>query len=86
MRGLDEVQLNLVGGGPSGIELPQLNPERPNLLALRGDLRLLSLNSANTQLTYHSAWVETDGQPYLTLIAAPTFVKHFPNPLLKIAP
>ena len=70
VRGLDEVSLNLVGGGPRGIGSGQLSPDAPiNWNAMRGDLELLQLSAKSTSVKYYSGWVDAAKlQPYLTVV------------------
>ena len=86
VRGLDEVELNLIGGGAIGI-----NSGRPNddfifdTKALRGDLELLELTKNTTKVQYYSAWVEDNLlQPYLTIVPKSQSSSSQPNPLLEI--
>ena len=85
IRGLDEVELNMFGGGPMGIGS---EPDKDYIFdhnAIRGDLELLELTENNTKVKYYSAWVEDSLlQPYLTLVPHDIPAKTKPNPLLKI--
>lgn len=83
VRGLDEVSLNLVGGGPRGIGSGQLSPEVPiNWNAMRGDLELLELSPKSTSVKYYSGWVdEAKLQPYLKVVPQARSQNPQPNPL-----
>ena len=86
VRGLDEVELNLVGGGATGISSGQPNDDFIfDTKALRGDLELLELTKNTTKVKYYSAWVD-DGllQPYLTIVTQSRSASSQPNPLLEI--
>lgn len=85
-RGFDEVNLNLVGGGPRGI-----NDGEPNAdyifdnRAIRGDLELLELTESNTKLKHYSAWVDDNLlRPYLTIAPQARPNETQLNPLLEI--
>jgi hypothetical protein len=85
VRGLDEVSLNLVGGGPQGIGSGQLSPQAPiNWNAMRGDLELLQLSPKSTSVKYYSGWVDEVIQPYLTVVAQEKPQNPQPNPLEAI--
>ncbi|MCC5638381.1 hypothetical protein LC593_21590 [Nostoc sp. CHAB 5844] len=86
VRALDEVSLNLVGGGPSGIGSGQLNPEvRINWNAMRGDLELVDISPKSTSVKYYSGWVDSEKlQPYLTVVPQTRLQNPQPNPLLKV--
>jgi len=86
VRALDEVSLNLVGGGPSGIGSGQLNPEVPiNWNAMRGDLELVDISPKSTSVKYYSGWVDSEKlQPYLTVVPQTRPQNPQPNPLLKV--
>ncbi|MEA5506622.1 hypothetical protein VB735_26680 [Halotia wernerae UHCC 0503] len=83
VRGLDEVSLNLVGGGPRGIGSGQLSPDVPiNWNAMRGDLELLNLSPKSTSVKYYSGWIdEAQIQPYLTVVPQEQLQNPQPNPL-----
>ena len=88
IRSLDQVELNLVGGGVMGIR-----PEQPNddyifdTNAIRGDLELLELTKNSTKVQHYSAWVEDSFlQPYLTIIPQSSSSQSQPNPLLSYKP
>ena len=86
VRGFDEVELNLVGGGAIGINSGQPNNDYIfDTKALRGDLELLELTKKNTKVKYYSAWVEDNSlQPYLTIVPQSQSSQLQPNPLLEI--
>ncbi|WGV23782.1 hypothetical protein [Halotia branconii] len=87
VRGLDEVSLNLVGGGPQGIGSGELSPNIPiNWNAMRGDLELLNLSPQSTSVKYYSGWVdEAQLQPYLTVVPQERSLNPQPNPLTALA-
>jgi hypothetical protein len=63
LRGFDQVSLNLLKGGPSGI-VNSNNPQ--DIMAIRGDLKI-----SQQTIEYYSGWVEdTLLKPYLTVIPA----------------
>ena len=85
VRGLDEVEFNMFGGGPTGIGSEPNTDYIFDHKALRGDLELLELTENTTEVNYYSAWVEdTSLQPYLTLIPHNIPAQTKPNPLLEI--
>ena len=86
VRGLDEVELNLVGGGALGISSGQPNDEYIfDINTLRGDLQILELTKNTTKVNYYSAWVEDSLlQPYLTIVPEVKSTDFLPNPLLEI--
>ena len=86
VRGLDEVELNLVGGGAVGISSGQPNDDYIyDMNALRGDLELLELTKDTTKVKHYSAWVEDSLlQPYLTIVPRVRPSESQPNPLLEI--
>ncbi|MGB3300422.1 MAG: hypothetical protein WBA76_19335 [Phormidesmis sp.] len=86
-RGLDEVSLNLVGGGPYGLVS---SSARSGLMfdhkAIRGDFDLLDLTLEGTTVRYYAGWVNSDQltvYPSLRPVIAPQQPK--PNPLTKMA-
>ncbi|MBD2437705.1 hypothetical protein [Nostoc sp. FACHB-110] len=83
VRSLDEVSLNLSGGGPQGIGSGQLNPEVPlNWNAMRGDLELVEISAKSTSVKYYSGWVDSAKlQPYLTVVPQTRPQNPQPNPL-----
>ncbi|WP_144427377.1 hypothetical protein [Nostoc piscinale] len=86
IRALDEVSLNLVGGGPQGIGSGEFKPELPmNWNAMRGDLELLDISPKSTSVKYYSGWVDSEKlQPYLTVVPQTRPQNPQPNPLLKV--
>lgn len=88
VRGLDEVELNLVGGGVTGISSGQANNDYIfDTNALRGDLELLELTKNRTKIKHYSAWVEDSLlQPYLTIVPKMLSAENQTklNPLLDI--
>ena len=86
VRGLDEVELNLVGGGAVGISSGQPNNDYVyDMNALRGDLELLELTKDRTKIKYYSSWVDDSLlQPYLTIVPKVRDSESQPNPLLEI--
>ena len=86
VRGLDEVELNLFGGGAMGIGSNE--PDNDYIFdhnAIRGDLELLKLTEDASEVKHYSAWVEeTSIQPYLTIIPHRQSPNLQPNPLLEI--
>ncbi|MDJ0648804.1 MAG: hypothetical protein QNJ60_08865 [Xenococcaceae cyanobacterium MO_188.B19] len=86
VRGLDEVELNLVGGGAIGISSGQPNDEYIfDMNTMRGDLEILELTKNTTKVNYYSAWVEDNLlQPYLTVVPEVKSSQSLPNPLLEI--
>ncbi|MBD2501155.1 hypothetical protein [Anabaena azotica] len=85
VRALDEVSLNLSGGGPRGLGSGQLRPDAPiNWNTMRGDLELLNLSAKSTNVKYYSAWVDDAKiKPYLTVIPQERPQNPQPNPLAK---
>ncbi len=83
VRALDQVALNLVGGGPQGIRSGEFLLDAPmSWYTMRGDLELLELSTESTRLKYYSGWVdETKLQPYLTVIQQELPQNPEPNPL-----
>lgn len=88
VRGLDEVALNLVGGGPHG--LIKSNSQTGfsfDHSAIRGDFDLISLEPDSTKVRYYSGWIDGDKltvYPRIVPTRKPENAK--PNPLTKIAP
>lgn len=87
VRGFDEVGLNLVGGGPSGIGSDELDPNTGrNLNALRGDFDLLNLSKTSTSVKYYSGWVDEDKVNLsLTVVPHELAKNPQPNPLTSFA-
>ena len=86
VRGLDEVELNLFGGGAMGIGSNEPNDDYIfDHNAIRGDLELLKLTKDASEVKHYSAWVEeTLLQPYLTIVPHRRSPQMQPNPLLEI--
>ena len=86
IRGLDEVPLNMFGGGPMGIGSQIPNDDYIfDINTIRGDLELLELTKDTTKVRHYSAWVEDNLlQPYLTIVPQSKPTESQPNPLLKI--
>ena len=85
VRGLDEVELNMFGGGPMGIGSEATQDYIFDHKAIRGDLELLELTENTTKVKHYSAWVEdTLLQPYLTLVPHNIPAQTKPNPLLEV--
>ncbi len=86
-RGLDEVSLNLVGGGPYGLVSSSARSGLTiNNNAIRGDFDLLGLTSEGTKVRYYSGWVNSDKlevYPSLSPVMPPQQIK--PNPLTEMA-
>ncbi len=92
-RGLDEVSLNLVGGGPYGLvssSAQSAQSAQGGLTldndAIRGDFDLLDLTLEGTKVRYYSGWVNSDKlevYPSLRPVTQPQQIK--PNPLTKMA-
>jgi hypothetical protein len=82
-RGLDEVALNLVGIGPSGIGSNEVQGNnRPETYALRGDLELLNLTQQSTRVKHYSGWVDDDNiNLSLTVVPQERPENPQPNPL-----
>ena len=86
-RGLDEVSLNVFGGGPYGLVA---SSDRGGLTfdsnAIRGDFDLLDLTQEGTKVRYYSGWVNSDKlevYPSLRPVRPPKQIK--PNPLTEMA-
>ena len=86
-RGLDEVSLNLVGGGPYGLVSSTTgNGLRFNHNAIRGAFDLLSLTAEGTKVRYYSGWVNADElEVYPALERVTRSREAKPNPLTKMA-
>lgn len=87
VRGFDQVGLNYVGGGPSGIGPTEVDAEgRVDVNTIRGDLELLKLTDNSTDLKYYSGWVEEDLlKPYLTVVPQQRPETTQVNPLKAVA-
>ena len=86
-RGLDEVSLNLAGGGPYGLVSSRVQGGLTlDNDAIRGDFDLLDLTVEGTKVRYHSGWVNSDKlevYPSLRPVTLPKQIK--PNPLIEMA-
>ncbi|MEL6158341.1 MAG: hypothetical protein AAFR18_03895 [Cyanobacteria bacterium J06627_32] len=86
-RSLDEVALNLVGGGPYGlVDSTSRSGFNFDNNAIRGDFDLLSLTNDETKVRYYSGWVEGDEievYPTVKPVEPPAEIK--PNPLVEKA-
>lgn len=86
-RGMDEVGLNLVGGGPYGLVSSAASSGlRFDHNAIRGAFDLLALTPQETKVRYYSGWVDTEDlevYPRLEPVKRPK--KMNPNPLTEIA-
>ena len=87
VRGLDEVAMNAVGGGPRGIGSNRGGGNRPlNSNAMRGDFDLLNLSRKSTRVKYYSGWVdEANIKLYLTVVPQERPDASRPNPLEALA-
>lgn len=87
VRGLDEVALNLVGGGLRGISPSRVDPNLPiNSYAIRGNFDLLNLSRKSTSVKYYSGWVDdTNIKLYLTTVPQQRPDAPQQNPLEAIA-
>ena len=86
-RSLDEVALNLVGGGPYGLIASNIQTGLSfDHYAIRGDFDLLSLKPDGTQVRYYSGWVEgKDLKAYPTIVEVDPIAAVGPNPITSIA-
>ena len=86
-RGLDEVALNLVGGGPYGlVASSSRNGLDFDHNAIRGEFDLLDLTREATKVRYYSAWVDADDlEVYPTVVADTPPKKIESNPLTALA-
>lgn len=86
-RSLDEVALNLVGGGPYGLVTSNSrNGFDLDSNAIRGEFDLISLTPESTKVRYYSGWIESEGLTvYPTVVPAETTEQAAPNPLTEIA-
>ncbi len=87
VRGLDEVAMNMVGGGPRGIGSDRRERNSPpDSNAIRGDFDLLNLSRKSTSVKYYSGWVdEANIKLYLTIVPQERLEASRPNPLEAIA-
>lgn len=86
-RSLDEVALNLVGGGPYGLVTSNSrNGFDFDSNAIRGEFDLIALTPESTKVRYYSGWIESEGLTvYPTVVPAETTKQAAPNPLTEIA-
>ncbi|MEM9091108.1 MAG: hypothetical protein AAGC93_20480 [Cyanobacteria bacterium P01_F01_bin.53] len=86
-RGLDEVSLNLVGGGPYGLVSSSARSGFDfDHRAIRGEFDLLSLTADSTKVRYYSGWVEGEALTVTPAIMVAEIPETFkPNPLTEIA-
>ncbi|MGB3788340.1 MAG: hypothetical protein WA949_10040 [Phormidesmis sp.] len=86
-RSLDEVGVNMFGGGPYGLAASTrrdgLNLDSD---AIRGDFDLLDITAASTQVRHYSGWIESSNlSVYPTVIPVDSPTKSKPNPLIELA-
>jgi len=86
-RSLDEVALNLVGGGPHGLIASNIQTGFSfDHYAIRGDFDLLSLEPDGTQVRYYSGWVEgKDLAVYPAIAEVDKLEAANPNPMTSMA-
>ncbi|NJN74556.1 MAG: hypothetical protein HC799_18060 [Limnothrix sp. RL_2_0] len=87
-RDFDEVDVNLIALGASGISERGYNRDGiQDTNVMRGDIRLLSLTTDETQIEYFSGWID-DGllEPYFVMLPSTKQPIETPNPLKAIAP
>ncbi|MEM6450952.1 MAG: hypothetical protein AAF703_11610 [Cyanobacteria bacterium P01_D01_bin.105] len=86
-RSLDEVALNLVGGGPQGLMASNIRTGFSfDHYAIRGDFDLLSLKPDGTQVRYYSGWVDgMDLEAYPDIVDVEPLKETAPDPMDKIA-
>ena len=86
-RTLDEVALNLVGGGPYGLAKSNSRSGFDfDSSAIRGEFDLLELNADYTKVRYYSGWIEgADIEVYPTVVPAEEPTESKPNPLTEMA-
>ncbi|MBE9064503.1 hypothetical protein [cf. Phormidesmis sp. LEGE 11477] len=90
-RSLDEVAVNMVGGGPHGLVAADRPSDRTGGLsfdnhAVRGDFDLLEITSDSTQVHHYSGWVESaDLAVYPTVVSVESPTEYAPNPLTEMA-
>lgn len=87
VRGLDEVSLNLVGGGPYGLVSSSARKGFDfDHRAIRGEFDLLSLTADSTKVKYYSGWMEgAELEVYPAIVPVELPKKMKPNPLTDIA-
>ncbi|MEL7357923.1 MAG: hypothetical protein AAFN40_15305 [Cyanobacteria bacterium J06560_6] len=87
-RSLDEVALNLVGGGPYGLVTSNRRDRGFGFDSntIRGEFDLLALTDDTTKVRYYSGWIEGDNiDVYPTVLPAEQLAESAPNPLTKMA-
>lgn len=89
-RSLDEVALNLVGGGPRGlVGSSSRNGFDLDNKAVRGEFDLLELTSQSTKVRYYSGWVDGDAVTVYPAVVPVSSVEakddEQPNPLTEMA-
>ncbi|MEM8504925.1 MAG: hypothetical protein AAF716_17445 [Cyanobacteria bacterium P01_D01_bin.1] len=86
-RSLDEVALNMVGGGPHGLAVSNAQDGfHFDSNAIRGDFDLLDITPASTRVRHYSGWVEgTDLSVYPTVVSVSALGESQPNPLIGMA-
>ena len=86
-RGLDEVSLNLFGGGPYGLVSSSARSGLTfNHKAIRGDFDLLELTLEGTKVRYYSGWVNSDKLEVYPSLRPVTLLQQIkPNPLAEMA-
>ncbi len=87
VRSLDEVAINLFGGGPAGLVVSDQIRDGRNVdtNAIRGDFDLLDITGDSTKVRYYSGWVNSSELTvYPTIIPATPAKGNQPNPLDKL--
>jgi hypothetical protein len=86
VRGFDEVALNLVGTGPSGISSDKIEPNGVrDSNTIRGEFDLLNLSRKSTSVRYYSGWVDEENVNLaLTVVPHELPEKRQPNPLTAV--
>ncbi len=87
-RSLDEVALNMVGGGPYGLTDSSARNDRFyfDSNAIRGDFDLLDITSASTKVRHYSGWIDgSDLSVYPTVVPAEFSTRSQPNPLIEMS-
>ncbi|MEO0768919.1 MAG: hypothetical protein AAFY72_05730 [Cyanobacteria bacterium J06649_4] len=88
VRSLDEVALNLVGGGPYGLVDSYSGRTGFDVdnNAIRGDFDLIELTSETTKVRYYSGWIEGSGiEVYPMVVPVERQRRVQPNPLTTMA-
>ena len=88
VRGFDEVNINFLALGASGIsENGYTDAGILDVNAMRGELELVELTSASTTVQHFSGWVEDRQlEPYFSVVPSRKTQPTTPNPLEAIAP